>query len=254
MPPKPNTKVTKILMSELMFLCEWDKCDQVFKTMEDFLSHMTQHLMVLHNQCKLELEDGEFHCQWRECNTVVRGRRTDFLRHAYFHCFHVKIKNIGDQMIKKMDLRGCMLDNQSRNLIPELPERLQCGWNMCESIIDNPEIFYRHVDNHAENFPEGNNLAGGARCEWEGCVTVAKNKYKLREHLRSHTQEKVIACPTCGGLFSSRTKFVDHVKRQASVESQCYQCSHCNKRFHQRDCLETMLDIMLTSTSVRAVK
>jgi hypothetical protein len=56
MPQKPNTKVTKILMSELMFLCEWDKCDQVFRTMEDFLSHMTQHLMVLHNLCKLELE------------------------------------------------------------------------------------------------------------------------------------------------------------------------------------------------------
>ncbi|XP_063439837.1 histone H4 transcription factor-like [Mytilus trossulus] len=233
MPPKPNTKETKILMSELMLLCEWGECSHQFNNMEEFLSHMSQHLIGHHYEVGRDdpNTDGEFPCEWRECNTMVQGRRTDFLRHAYFHCFHVKIKNIGEQMIRKMGLRGCLLENQSRNLIPELPERLQCGWNMCETIIDNPEIFYRHVDNHSETFPEGNNLEHGARCEWEGCETVAKNKYKLREHLRSHTQEKVIACPTCGGLFSSRTKFVDHVKRQAGVESQCYQCSHCNKRF-----------------------
>jgi hypothetical protein len=43
---------------------------------------------------------------------------------------------------------------------------------LLQSIIDNPEIFYRHVDNHAENFPEGNNLEGGARCEWEGNTCI----------------------------------------------------------------------------------
>jgi len=73
MPPKPNTKVTKILMSELMFLCEWDKCDQVFKTMEDFLSHMTQHLMVLHNQCKLELEGMYSHNKHQTFPQDVQG-------------------------------------------------------------------------------------------------------------------------------------------------------------------------------------
>lgn len=67
MPPKPNTKVTKIVMSELMFLCEWDKCDKVFRTMEDFLSHLTQHLMVLHDLCKLDLEGM---CQ---SSKVLRG-------------------------------------------------------------------------------------------------------------------------------------------------------------------------------------
>ena len=52
-----------------------------------------------------------------------------------------------------------------------------------------------------------------------GCGLKLKNKYKMREHLRSHTQEKVVACPTCGGLFSSRTKFFDHLTRQASGTS-----------------------------------
>ena len=47
-----------------------------------------------------------------------------------------------------------------------------------------------------------------------GCDNRFKSKYKLREHIRSHTQEKVVACPTCGGLFSNRTKLFDHLKRQ----------------------------------------
>ena len=58
-----------------------------------------------------------------------------------------------------------------------------------------------------------------------GCGLKLKNKYKMREHLRSHTQEKVVACPTCGGLFSSRTKFFDHLTRQASGTSG-NQCSN----------------------------
>ena len=53
-----------------------------------------------------------------------------------------------------------------------------------------------------------------------GCDTVVKSRYKLREHLRSHTQEKVIACPTCGGLFSNFTRFTDHINRQ-QIAGQC---------------------------------
>lgn len=48
-----------------------------------------------------------------------------------------------------------------------------------------------------------------------GCSMVVKSKHKLKDHLKSHTQEKVVACPTCGALFSCRTKFFDHLTRQA---------------------------------------
>jgi len=44
---------------------------------------------------------------------------------------------------------------------------------------------------------------------------VVKSKHKLKDHFKSHTQEKVVACPTCGALFSCRTKFFDHLTRQA---------------------------------------
>lgn len=161
----------------------------------------------------------------------VTGHVTDFVRHVYFHSFHVKIKELGSQLVENLHLKGCQLDGQSHNLIPELPERLQCGWQHCETIMDIPEAFYRHVDSHVSCFPEGNNVPGGCKCLWEGCDAVSKSRYKLREHLRSHTQEKIIACPNCGGLFSNRTKFLDHMKRQEETDVQCYQCSHCDKRY-----------------------
>jgi uncharacterized C2H2 Zn-finger protein len=47
---------------------------------------------------------------------------------------------------------------------------------------------------------------------------VFRSMYKLADHVRSHTQEKLVGCPTCGGLFATKTKFFDHCKRQVPVE------------------------------------
>lgn len=50
------------------------------------------------------------------------------------------------------------------------------------------------------------------------CDCTFKGRCKLREHLRSHTQEKVVACPTCGGMFANNTKFFDHIRRQTALD------------------------------------
>uniref|UniRef100_A0A8C7S946 Zgc:112083 n=1 Tax=Oncorhynchus mykiss TaxID=8022 RepID=A0A8C7S946_ONCMY len=55
-------------------------------------------------------------------------------------------------------------------------------------------------------------------------------KYRLREHVRSHTQERLVACLTCGCMFSSNTKFLDHIQRQAEPEESLV-CEHCDKGF-----------------------
>lgn len=52
------------------------------------------------------------------------------------------------------------------------------------------------------------------------CEATAKGRPKLREHLRSHTQEKVVACPGCGGMYASNTKLFDHIIRQSAMEGQ----------------------------------
>jgi len=61
-------------------------------------------------------------------------------------------------------------------------------------------------------------LASSLYLNATGCSTITKSKHRLKEHLRSHTQEKVIACSVCGGLFSNSTKLFDHIKRQAQSD------------------------------------
>lgn len=116
----------------------------------------------------------------------------------------------------------------------------------CQSSFNNPEWFYRHVDMHAhctelQPLPDRQQALF---CSWSGrcflqtfslvynhfvcvkhfcslfvgCDAFFKIKYRLREHLRSHTQERLVACPTCGCMFSSNTKFFDHIQRQAEPE------------------------------------
>ena len=54
-------------------------------------------------------------------------------------------------------------------------------------------------------------------CLWEGCSFSCNRLGNLSAHLRSHTQEKVVACPQCGLLFTARAKLRDHLVRQYQV-------------------------------------
>lgn len=48
------------------------------------------------------------------------------------------------------------------------------------------------------------------------------SQYKLSDHMRSHTKERVIACPTCGSMFATKTKFCDHRRRQLPIERKAF--------------------------------
>lgn len=71
---------------------------------------------------------------------------------------------------------------------------------------------------HVENNPRGNKVAGGIQCLWNECQGKYVSLYKLKEHMRVHTKEKLIACPECGTMFASNTKFHEHCKRQIPLE------------------------------------
>lgn len=230
----------------LHLACEWEECSASTENMDDFIQHVSEHLSQLVSNITLpEQVLGCFNCKWRKCNVAVIGHISDFTRHVYFHTFHTKIKSTGSLLIQKLSLQPCKLDGQSCNLIPDLPERLQCGWIQCGAIYDNPEYFYRHVDFHAANVMNGYRVKDGCGCEWEGCDVYLKTRHKLLEHLRSHTQQKLVACPNCGGLFANRTKFFDHLKKQ--TDAQLYQCSHCKKKFQTERLLRDHIRIHVNS-------
>ncbi|XP_077861740.1 histone H4 transcription factor-like [Saccoglossus kowalevskii] len=221
---------------ELYLQCEWSTCKDIFTdSVDNFISHVKVHVQEF-----LSSQHGEGNerqasqeCQWKDCDYVSSGSSNDLVKHTYFHAYHTKLKWYGLQEQTRCKLNPCQLDMQSRNLIPDLPERFQCDWHQCMYHVDNPEYFYRHVEMHAmtsEPIVLSDN-SEGVVCRWGGCHTNCKNKYKLKEHLKSHTQEKMYGCCVCGGLFYNRTKYVDHLDRQLAVELQRFQCSHCSKTF-----------------------
>lgn len=47
------------------------------------------------------------------------------------------------------------------------------------------------------------------------CKYKTATTSKLRDHIRSHTQERRLACSHCGILVCSATRLEDHQKRQS---------------------------------------
>ncbi|XP_074833109.1 histone H4 transcription factor isoform X2 [Carettochelys insculpta] len=221
---------------KLVLQCEWAMCTYVASKMEEFCDHVSEHLQ-LHLRGERRDDVGpleEYTCLWQECGFCSSESSADLVRHVYFHCYHTKLKQWGLQALQSQsDVSHCQLDFQSRNIIPEIQENFLCLWEYCERSFDNPEWFYRHVEDHS--FCSEYKAAGKENhvvfCGWKECDCTFKGRCKLREHLRSHTQEKVVACPTCGGMFSNNTKFFDHIRRQTALDQQRFQCSHCSKRF-----------------------
>ncbi|KAJ8257032.1 hypothetical protein COCON_G00191840 [Conger conger] len=179
-----------------------------------------------------EFQD-DFPCLWEGCEFLAMGSPDELMVHVLFHVFHSKLKFIGTRLLQSHpELPSCTQDLHSNNLVPELSERFACLWEHCDSTFNNPEWFYRHVDMHAhcteiQPLPDQQQVLF---CSWRGCDAFFKVKYRLREHLRTHTQERLVACPTCGCMFSSNTKFFDHIHRQAEPE-ESFVCEHCDKRF-----------------------
>ncbi|NXK63896.1 HINFP factor, partial [Sylvietta virens] len=216
--------------------CEWQQCSFVALEMEDFCGHVAQHLQQhLLGEQRDEMDPLEdYTCLWQDCGFCSPESSADLVRHVYFHCYHTKLKQWGLRALQSQaDVSQCQLGFQNRNIIPEIQENFLCLWEYCERSFENPEWFYRHVEDHS--FCSEYKAAGKENhvvlCGWKDCNCSFKGRCKLREHLRSHTQEKVVACPTCGGMFANNTKFFDHIRRQTALDQQRFQCSHCSKRF-----------------------
>ncbi|GIY21125.1 histone H4 transcription factor [Caerostris extrusa] len=208
---------------KLCLICEWEECDVVEVDIEIFLCHITKEHLT-----KLNADD--LHCHWKDCEGFTETL-PELRRHILLHGFHAKIKCYGANFQIRKNISNCLSSIQSRNIVPELPEPLICCWEDCMLEFESPEHFYRHVDSHAmyDCKKYGNPL-----CLWQDCKRTFVDTFKVKEHLRSHTQEKLVACPTCGGMFASRTKFYDHILRQQSSDgaSDVYVCEYCPNKFN----------------------
>ncbi|XP_043464261.1 histone H4 transcription factor-like [Leptopilina heterotoma] len=143
--------------------------------------------------------------------------------------YHEKLKTIGHDFKVKKKLPQCRREVNIENMT--LPTMLNCEWDKCSELIKNYENFLHHVGMHLEQYPHIKNVEGGIKCKWLNCEKKFQNIYKLKEHLRSHTKEKTVACPDCGSMFSTMSKFKEHCERQIPPEELTFLCSMCNKYY-----------------------
>lgn len=145
----------------------------------------------------------------------------DLNQHLCFHGYHTKLKWCGKAVEYRANLPECTQTEHFE--IPLISGGYQCEWEYCNERSETIYDFLEHVRVHVYHNPKSNK-EGIIMCCWKGCINDTKflTQYKLTEHMRMHTKEKVIACPTCGNLFSNKTKFCDHRKRQLPIN--CMSC------------------------------
>lgn len=181
----------------------------------------------------------EYACLWKGCEFLSMGSPAELEVHAYFHNYHGKLKFIGSQLLTSHpDLPCCNQGLHSNNLVPEGSERFACLWEHCDvrlhyliwffcvimcvqaasfwtshvssfiqSSFNNPEWFYRHVDNHVES-AEQQSLAQQQQalfCQWSGATKQTHFKQVLScfRHVCS-----VVMCVLQAVMLSSRSGIV----------------------------------------------
>ncbi|XP_015433360.1 PREDICTED: histone H4 transcription factor [Dufourea novaeangliae] len=206
--------------------CGWTNCEYETNRVERFVNHVAGHvsdLSIRTNEKGIDV----YVCKWIGC-FYENNDPDEISRHVNYHAYHTKLKCIGSNIRARIKLPVCRRDSEWKNVV-DLPAPLLCRWEECLKRMRNYQLYLYHVAAHIEECPRGNKVEGGLECKWTGCGSFYPNLYKLKEHMRRHTKEKIVACPDCGATFASNTKFHVHCKRQIPLDVQGFQCSHCNK-------------------------
>lgn len=219
---KTSRKGIRFVDEPLNLSCLWQDCCFVSTEINVFNEHVIGH------NGEEEPDKIEYPCNWDNCKFVAPT--ADFCkRHLCFHSYHCKLKNIGENIVERGKLPPCNESDYYR--VPALIADYQCEWDDCRVLFKTLDDFLLHIKMHVNGNPKICKKGQFVYCGWSGCSSKFVTQYKLTDHVRVHTKEKVVACPTCGNMFATKTKFSDHRKRQMAPELQTYQCSQCSKLF-----------------------
>lgn len=212
--PSKKKKKKMSFDEELLNLkCMWEDCTEYFENYEKYFKHVYCHLSY-----------GDVKCLWKDCE--FEGSSTDVLsKHLCYHCYFAKLQNIGQSVVDRLKLPNC-----NQNIVNQMPavyNDFKCEWDECGMFCTTYQEFLCHVALHFHRSSYKNEMV---KCPWQSC-NVSCNGIKLVLHVRSHTKEKRVACPTCCATFVSNTKLGDHRKRQMAIHLLRFQCCTCSKLF-----------------------
>ncbi|XP_029730760.2 histone H4 transcription factor isoform X3 [Aedes albopictus] len=219
----------KEILNSVMYECEWLKCG--FETTDDiaYISHVEAHVF----QYLAKPEDGEdLVCFWDVCDFRTT-ERSDLESHVHFHVYHNRIKTYGASLSRIISIPRCNGDSRRRNCIDSFKTKFTCEWADCEEPFIKAQQFFAHVNYHVQDqFPlDKKSSKEHLQCQWDACTQTYKRRSLALEHVRKHSTERNIGCYTCGAMFGSRLKYIDHCKRQVEYHNREFSCPDCDKLF-----------------------
>ncbi|VVC30930.1 Zinc finger C2H2-type [Cinara cedri] len=220
-------KILDLDQINMKFKCGWTECDFESSSIKVYLKHVSHHVNNLWTEEWQSNKDRWFSCLWNNC-TFQSNCEVKSTTHVNFHAYHTRLKCIGLAVLFHWEIPECKLNGDGFDILPDLPDEFKCDWENCNLTFECMQYYVYHVAQHLNNYSKFKN--NNFICPWTDCTDQFTKRYRLVEHLRSHTQEKTCACPNCGTMFATYTKLKDHC-RQSNKEKNSNQCSLCKKTF-----------------------
>ncbi|KAH3679333.1 hypothetical protein WICMUC_001073 [Wickerhamomyces mucosus] len=87
---------------------------------------------------------------------------------------------------------------------------LNCKWENCNQIFENPELLYNHLCNDHVGRKSNRNLS--LKCHWDDCNVQTIKRDHITSHLRVHIPLKPFICPNCTKKFKRPQDLKKHIK------------------------------------------
>ena len=232
---EPSDEVTLQYDDERFYCCLWRSCGYVTPSNDEIVRHINFHTFHTKLKChgaSIWKETGIDACTIGTHQRNVIPELNEPLQCQWEGCF--SSESVSQRQSEFSEDHS---NDSSTSIEKEHPG------HQIPMTFSEPLKFYWHVAWHSEEMREGSKRKDEIRpndeksskqkisCKWKDCTSKVGTVSKLKDHLRVHSQERAVACPVCGGLFTNRSKFYDHCKRQAPESSQKFKCSYCNKKF-----------------------
>ncbi|XP_034833468.1 histone H4 transcription factor [Maniola hyperantus] len=224
--------VRHLRVKSLDMQCEWQSCRSYFSDYEIFQKHVAEHSSELH---VIDVRGNvDYVCLWDVCGHSTSDF-SEIMRHINYHAYHARLLAIGFNGRASLKLQQCRKDSSKRNQLSPLKHKHCCMWVGCSQSYNSIQTFFDHVKQHIK-------YSDKHLCSWAGCGAVFPRRPLLTMHVRSHTQERLIACYHCGQHFTCNRKLSDHLMRQNVDAETGIPCDMCGilcaspylKREHER--------------------